>query len=340
MVCYRKISPCLLLLLVTLCAATSAIGQSNTQIRGFVDVSATYNDQRLSFGLGEQDLFITSDISDRFSFLGETVFKFDPTSQTKFSVSIERIIIKYNIKGNHNILVGKHHTPLNYWNDTYHHGRVFFPTINRPLFFATEIFPLHTTGISLQGLNLGELRFGYDIMVGNGIQSSEVVDFNSNKSVTLAMHIKPKQSLRLGLSYYQDVLARGAQLHSGHQLNWRIKEHLITASVASFGKQVEVLAESMFGVTHSDTTGYRKSLSSYVYAGYKATEKITPYVRFDNLAYQAGEIGFRKNNSSSYLAGIRYQLNYLAVVKLEYQHLQSELRPNSNILSTQVAIGF
>ncbi len=329
------------LLLGLLCLVSSEVySQSNTQIKGFVDASATYTNQKLSFGLGEQDLFITSDITDRLSFLGETVFKYDPSSSTQFSVSIERIVLKYNIIGNHNILIGKHHTPLNYWNDTYHHGRVFFPTSGRPLLFSTVLFPLHTTGVSIQGLNLGALRFGYDVMVGNGQQSSEVLDFNSNKSITLAMHIRPRQSLRLGISYYHEKLTEGTKMHHSGRLGLQINEHLTTVSVASFGKKVEVLAESMFGVTHTDSTGYQKSLSSYVYAGYKASEKIIPYVRFDHLTYQPGEIGFRKNNTTAYLAGVRYQLNYLAVVKLEYQHQQSELLPNSTILSTQVAIGF
>ncbi|KAA3440333.1 hypothetical protein [Rufibacter hautae] len=330
-----------MLLSVLFCSASvDAYGQNNTQIRGFVDASATFNGKKLSFGLGEQDLFITSDITDRLSFLGETVFKFDPFSETDFSVSIERIVLKYNIKGNHNILLGKHHTPINYWNDTYHHGRVFFPTISRPLFFSTNLFPLHTTGVSFQGQNLGTLKFGYDVMFGNGLSSSDVLDNDASKSMTVAVHIRPQNALRIGLSYYRDIIAKGADLHHGASSSWQIDEHLITASVASFGEKVEVLAESMAGVTQTDSTGSRKSVASYVYAGYKVTDKITPYVRFDHLRYQQGEIGFLKNNTESFLAGIRYQLNYLAVIKLEYQRHNSEMTAPANTISTQVAIGF
>jgi hypothetical protein len=320
--------------------STGALCQSNTQIRGFVDASATYNDDGIFFSIGEQDLFITSDISDRLSFLGETVFKFDPLSTTNFSVSVERIVLKYNIIGNHNILLGKHHTPVNYWNDTYHHGRVFFPTIYRPLFFSSELFPLHTTGISIQGLNLGPLKFGYDVMFGNGLGSTDVFDNDNNKSVTLAGHIKPSDVLRIGVSYYHDVIAKGAELHNGQVLGWKLKESLVTGSVASFGNKVEFLIESMAGVTHTDSTGTRKSLSSYIYAGYKATEKIIPYIRYDNLRYQEGELGFHKNNTSSYLVGVRYHINYLAVIKLEYLHHRSEMFSPMNTVSTQFAIGF
>ena len=315
--------------------------QGNTQIRGFVHANATYTPvNKLSFGLGEQDLFITSDLSDRLFFLGETVFKFDPASPTKFSVSIERIVLKYNIKGNHNILIGKHHTPVNYWNDTYHHGRVFFPTIDRPLLFSTEIFPLHTTGISLQGLNLGRLKFGYDVMLGNGLGSSDILDNDKHKSVTVAMHVKPYRALRLGASLYHDVISKGAELHNHHAMGWHLKEDLVTVSVANFGKKFELLTESMVGFTRTDSTGTRRSVSSYLYAGYKATDTVTPYIRVDNLHYQTGELGFSKNNANSYVVGLRYQINYLAIVKLEYQHQNSEKQPDVNKIATQIAIGF
>ena len=101
----------------------------NTHIGGFIDALTTVQNGKVSFGFGEQDLFITSQLNDRFSFLGESVFKFTPSSPTEYSVSIERVVIKYNFAGNNNLLIGKHHTPINYWNDTYHHGRLFFPTI-------------------------------------------------------------------------------------------------------------------------------------------------------------------------------------------------------------------
>lgn len=117
----------LLLSILFLTSVQRSVAQ-RTQIRGFVDASTYYQRGKLNFSLGEQDLFITSEITQRLSFLGETVFKYSPDSPTDFDISIERIILKYNYFGNHSVLLGKHHTPINYWNDTYHHGRVFFPT--------------------------------------------------------------------------------------------------------------------------------------------------------------------------------------------------------------------
>ncbi|HRG57788.1 MAG TPA: hypothetical protein PK323_02465 [Bacteroidia bacterium] len=318
---------------------------TNTQIKGFVDVLGSYQKEKGSFSLGEQDLFITSDLSDRVSFLGESVFKYSATSPTLFDVSIERIILKYNYKGNHNFLAGKHHTPLNYWNDTYHHGRVFFPTIFRPLMFNSGIIPLHTTGVSLQGLNLGKLKFGYDIMVGNGLGSNDVLDNNIYKSITAAFHIKPIDGLRIGASYYRDILSSNAlstHLHGGtvNQLSKSLTQELMTGSVAYFKGKYEFLSEGTIAINNTDSTGRAQSAIMYAYAGYRVKDKYIPYVRFDWSEFARNEIYFLKDNTTSYLIGFRYQINYLAVVKFEYEHSKSARAGMVDKYTAQFAIGF
>ena len=322
----------------TFFSSSSAVAQ-NTQIRGFVDALASYEKGKVSFGFGEQDLFITSELSDRLTFLGESVFKYTPSSPTEFSVSIERIVIKYNFQGNNNIIIGKIHSPLNYWNDTYHHGRVFFPTIERPLLFAAEIIPLHTTGLSVQGHDFGKLKFGYDVVVGNGLGSADVLDNDKRKSVTLAVHIKPADKLRIGVSYYNDAISKGSTVND-KTINWKVNQNLFTGSVAYFGNKFEVLAEGTFGINKTDTTGSKSTWASYIYSGYKITEKLVPYVRFDDLQYDKGEIYYNKNNTTSIIAGVRYEINYLAVVKLEYQYQHTETEGRINTITAQFAIGF
>jgi len=313
----------------------------DTQIKGFVDVLTAYDDnnKKVSFGIDEQDLFITSVLSDKISFLGESVFKFNASSATDFSVSVERVIINFNIKGNNNLILGKIHTPINYWNDTYHHGRVFFPTIYRPLLFEANIIPLHTVGAGVQGHDLGKLKFGYDFFVGNGIGSTVVLDNDKYKSFTTEVYIKPVDKLRLGISWYNDVISKGADVE-GKTINWKVHQNLFTASISSFGKKFEILAESTAGINHTDTTGSRTTFASYIYAGCKIKEKLIPYIRFDNIQYQNGEIFYNKNNITSLVGGLRYEINYLAVVKLEYQYQHSELLNNTNKVTAQFAIGF
>lgn len=335
----------LLLTFLSFSIAIQSLGQlNNTVIKGFVDVIATNQNNKSYFSLGEQDLFITSELSDRLNFLGESVFKYSNESPTLFDVSIERVVLKYNYKGNHNILLGKHHTPLNYWNDTYHHGRVFFPTIYRPLMFSNDLIPLHTTGVDFQGSNLGELKFGYDILIGNGISANDISDDNKNKCITAASHIKPKDGLRIGLSYYNDLISpENSSSHHGTPLNQyhkEVKQQLVNASVSYFEKKYEFLAEGTYSINHTDSTGNATSQSAYIYAGYKVKEKIIPYAKVDFMNFDSREIYYSKNNTLSLLAGIRYQINYLAVLKLEFEFDQTQYTGNYNKLSAQFAIGF
>lgn len=322
----------------------------NTQIRGFSAASVSHFNDKISFGFSEQDILITSDLADHLSFLSETVFRFDHHSEgTKFSVEVERVIMKYNFKGNHNLLFGKHHTPINYWNDTYHHGKLFYPTVDRPLVFIANVIPLHTTGIALQGHDLGKIKFGYDVMVGNGLGSTEIEDNDKNKSLTIAAHIKPAENLRIGASYYYDIISKGAAVHY-HQddqerhedrvIDWRTVQNLFSASVAYFGNKFELLCEGTLAVNRTDSTCYKKTTGAYLYAGYKVTDKITPYFRIDDVHFQKGEIFYIKENRSSFLAGVNYQISYIANLKLEYQYLHSEITGNKNKISAQIAVGF
>ena len=311
----------------------------DTQIRGFANADFYIQDDKLNFGFGEWDLFITSDLNDKFSFLGETTFKYSPSSATEFSVTVERLIVNFNYKGNHSILAGKHHTPVTFWNDTYHHGRVFFPTLGKPLLFGAGIVPIHTTGIAFQGLNLGKLRWGYNLMIGNGIGSNEISDNDKFKSVTAAVNIQPVNKLKLGVSYYNDVISKGAE-YKGGTATEKFNQQIFTGSVSYFGSRYEVLAEGSMVNYNGDSTGVAKSYGAYLYTGVRLKDKFIPYVRVDYLTYQSGEAYFGNEDTFAFIGGIRYEITYLIVVKLEYQNTEREVSGNTNRLSAQIAVGF
>ena len=320
-----------------------SIGQNsilqNTHIRGFIEVDASYQDKKVSFGFGEQDLFITSQLTDRFSFLGEAVFKYDSTSATEFGVSIERAIVKYNYYGNNNLLLGKQHTPINFWNDTYHHGRVFYPTIERPLLFPADFIPLHTTGIAAEGHDLGNLRFGYNLLIGNGLGSSDIANNDERVSVTAAVHIKPVENLKLGVSYYNDVISPGANVYD-KIIPVKVHQQLFTGSISYFGRKFELLTEGTLALDKTDSTGTQHDWASYLYAGYRVTDKFVPYFRIDNLQYGSGEVYYTKNNTQSIILGMRYYVDPLLVLKLEYQHLNTDFQGKTYAVTFQVALGF
>ncbi|MEX0965866.1 MAG: hypothetical protein WD077_01400 [Bacteroidia bacterium] len=319
-----------------------------TTIRGFAHFETLYDieDERLNFSIGEQDLFITSDLTDRITFLGESVFKPSSTSSTGYNVSIERIIIKYNIKGNHNLLFGKHHTPLSYWNDTYHHGRVFFPTINRPQLFSDQIFDLHTTGMSIQGLNLGKYRFGYELMLGNGRSGGDISDDNLAKSVTARIQMKPADPTTIGISGYYDHISPtegGGHSHGSGQLgdSLALDEMIYSFYLAHFAKKFEFLAEASYAINDYARFDASNTVAMYAYSGYVLDNKWVPYVRVDYIAYQDDkERYYNANDKLGLTAGLRYEFNFLAVAKLEYSYLETETAGSYNQINFQFAIGF
>lgn len=328
-----------LLILILFMRPNYELLAQETQILGFVAGEMYYEDEALNFGIGEQDLFITSRLNDNFSFLGETVFKFSPNSPTDFNVSVERIIISYNYKGNHNIRFGKHHTPINYWNDAYHHGRVFFPTIARPLLFSANIIPIHTTGIAFQGLNLGDLRFGYNLMIGNGLGATDVAENNKAKSITASLNVEPWNGWHIGAALYRDVISAGSSVH-GDLIANRTEQFLYTGTVAYFGRKFELLAESTIANNDVEGEGSSNAYASYAYAGIRLNDKAVPYLRFDNLQYDSDDQFFNNEDTNSIVAGFRYEVSYLIVLKMEYQYIDRDISGSTSLLNTQVAIGF
>jgi hypothetical protein len=119
-----------------------------------------------------------------------------------------------------------------------------------------------------------------------------------------------------------------------------VNQNLYTGSVAYFGNKFELLAEATYANNKTDTTGSKSTFAPYIYAGYRVTEKLIPYIRADYLHYQTGEILFNKNNTTSIVGGLRYEINYLAVIKLEYQYQHPEMGENINSVTAQFAIGF
>jgi hypothetical protein len=339
----KHLKSLILAILIILGIAGTSSGQNsilqNTHIRGFMEVDAAYHDNKVTFGFGEQDLFITSQLTDRFSFLGEAVFKYAPASPTEFGVSIERAIVKYNYYGNNNLLLGKQHTPINFWNDTYHHGRVFFPTIERPLLFPANFIPLHTTGVAAEGHDLGNIRFGYNLLIGNGLGSTDVANNDERVSVTAAVHIKPVDNLKLGVSYYNDRISAGAEVN-GRIIPVPVNQQLFTGSISYFGKKFELLTEGTLALDKTDSTGTQHDWASYLYAGYRVTDKFVPYIRLDNLQYGSGEVYYIKNNTRSFIVGMRYYVDYLLVLKLEYQNLHTEIQGQTYAVTFQIAVGF
>ncbi len=123
-----------------------------------------------SFALGALDFYVTQKINDRMTGFVELVFEGD--DEHGFEADLERLWIRYEVSDAFRIAAGRFHTPLGYWNRTYHHGALIQDTVERPFFLEWEhdggVLPMHVVGLMATGetwIGMGTLR--YEVAVGN-----------------------------------------------------------------------------------------------------------------------------------------------------------------------------
>lgn len=316
----------------------------STHAQGFTDVSfvtSSQDGQHSAFQLGEYVLYIVSDVSDRISFLGESTFEF----HNGFEVDVERVAFRYHLNNYFNFEIGKHHTPLGYWNTSYHHGTVLQPTIGRPIMLSFEnrggIMPIHTVGASVWG-NLSSGIY-YELMIGNGIGSTARSDNDETKSIALALHKDLSENVRIGITTYFDRLEEGLLSFQRNEdgripLAASVRQNSIGGNTKIKMKSLELLLELML-VRNTSDVGTGVTLAHYVYGGYKLG-KITPYVRFDQLIFDEDEPYFLVEDVDQFLVGLKYELSFLAVIRVEYQTISAANSSTFNRFIFQVALGF
>lgn len=324
-------APLATFLLAGLLAASPARAQfEQTRFNGFghQEYSLLRHDSTDSyFSLGEHDLFVSTNLSSRISFLGEYVIRFNQGSPTGFLPSIERSFIKFNYINNHSVIAGKVHTPLNYWNDVYHHGRVFFPVIDRPFAF-TYLVPLHTLGIQLQGQNLGKGGFGYDFMAGNGIASTDNFQGGFSPAVSAAIHFKPIPGVRVGASWYYNHLDQNKSgAHIGHTLSQprpsaglyrgSLNFQLFSTSFAWFGRKWEFLNEFGFNRNYTDSLGAAENYANFTYLGYRINDQNIPFMLADYIKVSNRDLHVYPLEILKFALGYRFEFNYLVNLKVQ-----------------------
>ncbi len=328
----RALITCAALLLV-MPSARVAAQETRTVVVGYGHLEQTVQRTPTAtdafFAMGEHSLFVTSVLNSRFSYLGEVAVRFNASSASGYLTSIERSLVRYQLNARHSIIAGKVHTPVNYWNDVYHHGRVFFPVIDRPAAF-TALVPLHTLGLQLQGQNIGDAKFGYDLMAGNHISSTDVFQAGVSPAVMAAVHVKPRQGMRVGASLYYDVMeTNGYGAHAGHTLVGAIPPAdrytgsltygLASTSIAYFGPRVEFLHEFSYNWTHTDSLGTARNVASFAYAGVRLGASTVPYLLIDGLRVADNDLHNYPLRAAKQAVGVRFEFTPMVSLKVQLE---------------------
>ena len=330
------------------------------RLRGFGDITLhgdTRKGNTTAFTLGQLNLFVTSDISEKFKFLSEIVFEGGPDNIygvtrgeiNTFSVDVERYLVQYSYNDYLNVGAGRFHTAIGYYNTAYHHSTWFQTTTARPFLFQFEdrggILPIHTVGVSAFGLiPSGRLGLHYVAEVGNGRASrspltqepvQNVVDDQNHKAFNLALFARPEaiRGLQVGFSVYRDLLAPinspriGETILAAHavfvrpRFEW-LNEALVVRH-AIFGTS-QVFNTPGFYTQFSRQLGSYRPYFRYQYINASGTEPVFPDVRL------------RQGPS----VGLRYDASESVALKLQYDYTDSRARAARNALALQVGFTF
>ncbi|HUL02369.1 MAG TPA: hypothetical protein VLV16_03935 [Gemmatimonadales bacterium] len=341
------------MLVLSLTLAARVARAQDTKIRGFTDITAAASDAvdgNSFFALGQYDLYITSTLAPKWTFLGESVFEFDED----FVVDVERLIISYRPSSHIQLAVGKHHTPFGYWNNAYHHGALMQPTIERPEMFLFEddggILPIHTTGFLVAGRDISSLHLGFDAMVGNGIGSTPISDNNEPKSFTFALHSQVTHALKVGVNYYDDRITQGTpkiygapvdvSLAAGDTVTATLAQRMFGGYAVYFGRALELMGEYQ-RITNVPSAGGTTTATDafYVYAGYRIGN-LVPYARYDGLLFDPADPYYIADDEHLVVVGARYDFAATVQIKGEYRHRSTTVEGMVNEGVLQVAIGF
>lgn len=274
--------------------------------------------------IGDHAIFFRTNLNDDFSFLGELTL--GQKNSEEYQITAERVLIKFKINKQFVGYAGKMHIPINYWNDVYHHGKLFFPTIDRPEFFKFFI-PIHSIGLRLQNQNIGKLKFGYDIVLGDGI-SNDTQKYSIGKSVTASLHLKPTPKSRYTIGFYYDTIKPDIiSSHSGLRNRFHnaavvnavgnINYTLLTASLAHFGKKVEFLGEFIANRTGDEADVKSWNGGMYLYNGYKLNEQTTLFSQFDQILVSSTDVFTTPLDLNKISAGFKYEFDYRINLKAQ-----------------------
>ncbi|HTJ51193.1 MAG TPA: hypothetical protein VL443_17150 [Cyclobacteriaceae bacterium] len=333
----------IIFLLCFLCSAVAVLHAQNilenTQVRFFANTGyfaerdSTHRSTH-TFNIGNVEMLLTSQVTDRISVLAEPVF-------TPSGLTIERLMFSYYYKDYLKLSAGKLYSPVGIWNTRfYHHVKALTPTINQPVIIAEQdefgILDNNDTGVQLSGENITKLRFGYKLLLGNGFATTKY----SDKTVTANVYIEPVDNLQFAISARRDNLAPGTITPRGETLTEYNKIYLLNASIMYYGADRFEFASEFYKIDVSTTsTSTKQLLSGFAYAGYRLG-KFTPYLLYNKVNFDQGIAWFLVNNFTGSTLGVRYNFSALSVLKLECQFLESTEFKKLNRVGLQWAIGF
>ena len=271
--------------------------------------------------LGQMDFMAQGQLNDTWSAFVEAVLEYDPDLKST-GVDLERFYVQYSHGDALNAGLGKRHVPLGYWNNAFHHGAVFQPTIDRPDLVKFEdgggLQPAHDTGFWLNGRFNEHHKLAYDVMLGNGQTGNQAEDANANKAFTAHLEENLFGPVTLGLSFRSDRLAPNTDLNARPGQVKLITDLTFAGADLRVESSSFMLFSEYMRITERDLDGRAENSGWFVYAGLPL-DRWTPYLLVENTRIDAATRVYADfvATHSRRTAGLKYAFDGLVNTKLE-----------------------
>jgi hypothetical protein len=361
------------IVLLTSAAFLLTVSQSaGFELNGFADVSfekCTQEDCKTvlgdrggrngNFTLGSLDFFAVNQFDQVDVLLEMTV-------EEGHAVDLERLYLGYTFSDALRLRVGRFHTPLGFWNPTYHHGVQMQPTIRRPQFLMFEddggILPMHTVGIYLSGrMKNAMLGIDYGAMVGNGpgitvndgtvlLLPNDISDNSPGKSVAGQFAISPAwvPGLNVGVAEHFSRVQSDQSVKDLGKPSVDVDQTILAAAL-TYGRGSLDLKGEYFSIRDKDKlSGGSGTHTSHAYYGllsYTLADRWVPYLMYEAMSVKsaAGEdpyfIVLDASDVIKAIGGIRYNLTPKSSIRGEARRVKWG-NFDWNEYAVQWAIGF
>jgi hypothetical protein len=341
------------------------------QLYGFADVTyylpffpkdsflAAQLPENQQFVMGNFNLYLAKQISERLRALGEVRFMYLPNGQITGNgylstqvddpadlyrpvrwggIMIERLHVEYDVLSNLTVRVGQFLTPYGIWNVD--HGTPAIIPIRRPYIIGEQIFPERQVGLEIIGHNyLHEIAVEYHLTLSNGRGPiDETRDLDDNKAVGARLSLEWRRSfdVKLGFSYYRGTYTNRTPLSfdvtmgkSTSTILERYDEQAIAADLSVDAHGVVFRGEAL-GSDHRYGDGYRGSgptfrpdnrrWGAYGLLGYHLPFGLTPYVLAQYYKFPDTPGNEITVSVDAYQAGLNYRLHPSVILKGEFTY--------------------
>ena len=301
------------------------------------------------------DLYAADQFTDKWSGLIEgVVARADDFNEAE----IERVSLKYTFTEKFALSAGRFHTPLGYWNTTYHHGQRLFDTAERPFFLefedserGTGVLPMHTVAMRASGkweLNAGS--YDYDLLVGNAHRLDSTEESHDDEE---GAELDPRYRLDERSQLSTTLRGKFTSIDNSWQLSIFGRDHTILdngriSDGALAGRGNDLFQQQILGADTRFEKGSWEFIAEYFYIrnkekfadknshnshayyaqlAYKISSNLKGVYRYSRLDFEDDDSYYQllaAQDVAHHVFTLRYDINLNHTIKLEYDAIDSK----------------